>query len=189
MKTFAIRGLLPALCLPLVIATNPANGADGAVARAADRATVQELMVTVVDPAADTLWDSVAYIANEHGVEDRRPRTDAEWNALAAAADRLIAGAQRLREPGRRVTDAPGGNPGPGELSVRQIGERLAADPRTFGLAARRLEATGRRARAAIAAHDPDGLLAAGGEIDAACEACHRVFWYPDQTRQGGPAR
>lgn len=32
---------------------------------------------------------------------------------------------------------------------------------------------------AAIDAKDADRLFQLGGEIDAACEACHVVFWYP----------
>ena len=28
---------------------------------------------------------------------------------------------------------------------------------------------------------NPNGLLAAGGDLDEACEACHLEYWYPGQ--------
>ena len=31
----------------------------------------------------------------------------------------------------------------------------------------------------ATEARDVDALLEAGGQIDEACEACHKKFWYP----------
>jgi hypothetical protein len=35
--------------------------------------TIQELMDARIDPPADALWDSVAFIASARGEEDRRP--------------------------------------------------------------------------------------------------------------------
>src|SRR5437764_65820 len=37
-------------------------------------ATIQDLMDGIIDPSADVLWDSVAYIATTKGIEDRQPR-------------------------------------------------------------------------------------------------------------------
>src|SRR5580765_3780351 len=53
-------------------------------------ATVQDLMDGIVDPSADVLWDSVAYIATTKGVEDRQPRTDEEWKTVRYSAITLI---------------------------------------------------------------------------------------------------
>ena len=57
----------------------------------------------MIDPAADVLWDSVAYIATPKGIEDRQPRTDDEWKTVRNSAITLIEAANLLSMPGRRV--------------------------------------------------------------------------------------
>ena len=146
--------------------------------------SVQELMATRIDPAADALWDSVAFIASEKGDEDRRPRTPAEWAAVRQNALALIKGASDLGLPGRRVS-ALETTPGPGELRASEIEHLIEADPAAFAKRARALGSAARTALAAIDAKDADALMNAGGVIDAACEACHVVYWYPKQL-QGG---
>jgi hypothetical protein len=60
----------------------------------------------MIDPAADVLWDSVAYIATPKGIEDRQPRTDEEWKTVRNSAITLIEAANLLSMPGRRVDAA-----------------------------------------------------------------------------------
>ena len=146
------------------------------------QATVQEMMDTRIDPAADALWDSVAFIASEKGDEDRRPRTPAEWAAVRKNALALIKGASDLGLPGRRVS-ALETTAGPGELHASEIEHLIEADPTAFAKRARALASAARTALAAIDAKDPDALMNAGGVIDAACEACHVVYWYPKQLQ------
>jgi cytochrome c556 len=43
------------------------------------------------------------------------------------------------------------------------------------------LHSTATQALEAIDRRDSEALLQAGGEIDAACEACHLTYWYPNQ--------
>jgi cytochrome c556 len=144
--------------------------------------TLQELMETRVDPAADALWDSVAFIASEKGEEDRRPRTPAEWASVRTRALELIAAAKELAEPGRRVS-ALNAKPGLGELSAAEIQLRFDADPAAFAERAAVLQSAAREALKAIDAKDADALMNAGGTIDDACEACHVVYWYPQQLK------
>ena len=145
-------------------------------------ATVQELMDTRIDPAADTLWDSVAFIASEKGDEDRRPRTPAQWAGVRQNATALIKGAGELGLPGRRVS-ALETTPGSGELPASEIQHLIEADPTAFAKRARALGSAARTALAAIDAKDAGALMDAGGVIDAACEACHVVYWYPKQLQ------
>src|SRR5258708_750979 len=63
-------------------------------------ATVQDLMEGLIDPSADALWDSVAYIATLKGTEDRQPHTAEEWQAVRSSAVNLIEGANLLIMPG-----------------------------------------------------------------------------------------
>jgi hypothetical protein len=168
-------------------------------------ATIQDLMDGSIDPSADVLWDSVAYIASEKGVEDRRPRTDAEWQAVRKSALTLIEAANLLSMPGRQVAAAqrsagqPGaGQPGAGqpaagsaadrgvesgELTPDQIQQRINGTRAAFVQLARVLQDAGLQALAAIEAQDAEGLMSAGGQIDTACEACHITYWYPNAQR------
>lgn len=151
-------------------------------------ATVQDLMDGIIDPSADVLWDSVAYIATTKGIEDRQPRTDDEWKAVRNSAITLVEAANLLSMPGRKVaaahapTDPP---PGLGELSHTEIQQRIDATHDGFTGFARNLQDAGLKALAAIAAKDAQGLMDAGGTIDEACEACHVTYWYPNQNRPG----
>jgi hypothetical protein len=151
-------------------------------------ATIQDLMDGIIDPCADVLWDSVAYIATTKGVEDRQPRTDEEWQTVRNSAITLIEAANLLSMPGRRVaaahgfTDTP---PGRGELSHAEIQQRINSTHDSFTQLARNLQDAGLRALSAIEAKDAQGLMDAGGTIDEACEACHITYWYPNQNRPG----
>lgn len=138
-----------------------------------------------IDPSADALWDSVAYIATTEGSEDRMPRTDREWRAVRGNAVTLIEAANLLRMPGRRVA-AEALPPGLGELSPAAIQQRMSTTQAAFVQFAQTLQDAGQRALAAIDARDAHALLDAGGQIDEACEACHVTYWYPDQNVPGG---
>jgi hypothetical protein len=146
-------------------------------------ATIQDLMEGLVDPSADALWDSVAYIATTAGTEDRRPRTAGEWKAVRVSAVNLIEAANLLSMPGRRV--ALRSAAGPGELAPPEIQRRIDASHGAFVQFAHALQDAGTRALAAIDAKDAQGLMDTGGVIDEACEACHVTYWYPNQNRPG----
>jgi hypothetical protein len=150
-------------------------------------ATIQEMMDEIIDPAADNLWDSVAYIATTKGVEDRQPRTDEQWKAVRMSAMTLIEAGNLLSMPGRRVAaDSPGSPPpGLGELSHAEIQQRIGATHDSFVQFAHTLQDAGLKALAAIDAKDAQALMDAGGTIDEACEACHVTYWYPNQNRPG----
>jgi hypothetical protein len=141
-----------------------------------------------IDPSADVLWDSVAYIATPKGIEDRQPRTDDEWKTVRNSAITLIEAANLLSMPGRSVAAAPkpgDAAPGLGELSHAEIQQRIDATHEGFSQFARNLQDAGLKTLAAINARDAQGLMDAGGTIDEACEACHVTYWYPNQNRPG----
>jgi hypothetical protein len=140
----------------------------------------------IIDPSADVLWDSVAYIATTKGIEDRQPRTDGEWKTVRNSAITLIEAANLLSMPGRSVAAARAPSPlGLGELSHAEIQQRIDATHDGFTQLARNLQDAGLKALAAISARDAQGLMDAGGTIDEACEACHVTYWYPNQNRPG----
>lgn len=143
-------------------------------------ATIRELMDSTVDPSADALWDSVAVIYSMSGEKERKPRTPEEWLAVRRHAITLIEATNLLVIEGRHAAPA-GTQPGEGELSPLQIDQRIAADRAAFVQFAHALHATATKALEAIDNRDSEALLQAGGDIDAACEACHVTYWYPNQ--------
>lgn len=150
-------------------------------------ATVRDLMDGIIDPSADALWDSVAYIATSKGVEDRQPRTPEEWKAVRNSAITLIEAANLLSMPGRHVVAArlpgdPPEVPAPGELTHDDMQQRINSTHEAFVSFAKNLQNAGLKALAAIDAKNAQGLMDAGGTIDEACEACHVTYWYPNQT-------
>jgi cytochrome c556 len=145
-------------------------------------ATIQELMLTQVDAAADFLWASVSSISSAAGFVEKRPQTDAEWNTVRANALTLVEATNLLILPGRRVS-APGAKTAdadlPGIESSANIQKAIDGDRGAFIGLAQGLRATGLKALAAIDRRDPEGLFEVGGEIDKACEQCHLKYWYP----------
>ena len=142
-------------------------------------ASIQDLMNGIIDPSADVLWDSVAYIASEKGIEDRQPRTEAEWQTVRRSAITLIEAANLLSMPGRSVAPTQG----PGGLTPVEIQQRIDSSHAAFAQFARNLQDAGLQALAAIDARNAEGLMDAGGRIDTACEACHVTYWYPNERR------
>ena len=149
-------------------------------------ATIVDLMEGLIDPSADALWDSVAYITNAKGTEDRQPRTAEEWQAVRLNAVNLIEAANLLSMPGRIVANDPANGspkPGPGELSHADSQKLIDANHEGFVQFAHVLQIAGSEALAAIDAKNAQALMDAGTTIDNACEACHVTYWYPNQRR------
>jgi cytochrome c556 len=168
--------------LAIVGAAGSADAPSAASPPSQPKLTIQQLMDTRVDPSADALWDSVAFIASAQGEEDRRPRTPAQWEAVRRSALALVQAVDGLSVPGLRVASGDK-KPGPGELKVSAIQRLIDSDPDAFARHARGLKSAATKALDAIDARDADALMNAGGLIDEACEACHVAYWYPDQTQ------
>jgi hypothetical protein len=146
-------------------------------------ATVQDVMLHLVDPSADALWQSVETVYSAAGEEKRQPRTPEEWAAVKRHAVTLAEAANVLLIDGRPVVAAEAPPEKMGYLGTKEIGERIAANRAEFNRFAVLLRDTATQALKAIDAQDADALLDAGGPIDAACEGCHLAFWYPGQGR------
>jgi hypothetical protein len=116
-------------------------------------ADVKQLMQGIVDPSADVVWESVATIFTKDHVEERRPRTKEEW-------DHVRSNAMILTESGNLLMMAPRAKDGGDWM-------RMAQD----------LVDTASIALRAADAKDADGLLKVGGQIDEACENCHKKYW------------
>jgi hypothetical protein len=152
-------------------------------------ASIRELMETEIDPSADFLWASVASVSSEAGFEDRQPRTDEEWTEVRRKALILIEATNLLVIPGRRVAVNYVAARSAGELDSTESQKRVDASRDAFDAMAHVLRDAGLEALRAIDRRSPADLLEAGGVIDAACEACHVTYWYPDQAIRGQASR
>lgn len=122
-------------------------------------ADVKGVMVSIVDPAADVLWDSVGTVISEEGVDEWYPETDEEWATVRNAA----------------VVITEAGN-------LLMIGER-ARDNELWMEMSRGLIDAGAAAVAAADTRNPDEVFAVGETIYRACDQCHGHYWIDDTDR------
>lgn len=169
--------------------TTPSESSAQAVPSAESQfvltASIQDIMVAEVDPAADFLWESVGTIVTPDGVDERRPRTDEEWQRVRTEAIMLTEAGNLLMMDGRRVAEEGKKLEDEGVEGILTAAESQQAvdDARpAFVAFARALHDVGAETLAAIDQRDVQGMMKAGEELDAVCESCHVQFWYPGQV-------
>ena len=109
------------------------------------------------------------------------PETDEEWLAVRHNAIALAEVANNLMIPGRPA-NRPDAEALPGELSPGEIEDLIDSQRSAWNGYARALRTVAMQAVEVIDARDSEALfLETGGDLDAACEACHTAFWYPSQ--------
>ena len=144
-------------------------------------ATFQEVMDAVVDPAADYLWDAVSSKVDAQGTHDFVPHTAGEWHQLRQRAIVLVEAANLIAVPGRRVAHGNMTIEQPAALDVHSIQQRLDTQhDQLLGFAAA-LRDISLTLVADIDRKDTAAIVEHGATLDEVCEACHKVFWYPDQ--------
>jgi len=139
----------------------------------------------MIDPAADSIWNSVVTIVTDDGVEEFAPETEEDWAALRGHAVTLAESTNLLLMEGRPVAAEGSVSEMPGvDLEPEQIEEILATNRAAWTTLTHGLQDSGMRVLAAVEARDLEALLVAGDELDLACENCHIQFWYPDLAGQ-----
>ncbi|MDY6947905.1 MAG: hypothetical protein SXG53_19535 [Pseudomonadota bacterium] len=148
-------------------------------------ASIQDIMNFEIEPSADGLWDAVSTTVTAAGVDEKRPQTEAEWLQMRRHAITLVEAANLLMMDGRKVL-APGQTMADegveGVLSSKQVQAGIDANRQQFVQFATLLHDTGEQMLRAVDAKHVQGMLDAGEALDAACESCHLVFWYPNQV-------
>jgi hypothetical protein len=161
-------------------AAEPAPGADAAP-EYNQVATIQDIMDTMIDPAADYIWESVGTEVSAAGVVEKAPRNPEEWKLERQNGMILVEAANLLMMPGRKVSQ-PGvkaQNPGI-ELEPHEIEALIAKDRPKFLKLAKAFQDAAIEQLKAIDNKDVPEMMRTGGEIEPACEACHKVYWYPN---------
>ena len=142
--------------------------------------TIKDLMDSIVDPAADTIWGSVAII---DGKEKKAPHTNEEWVTVRRSALQLVEAANLLQIPGRHVAKPGERNEQGIELQPEQIEILINQDRQTWISLAHGLQDAATLAINAADAKDTAKVLETGSQIDDACEHCHQKYWYPRQAQ------
>jgi hypothetical protein len=154
----------------------------GVVVAARGPATVKDIMHSMVDPSGDFLFHSVRTIADEQGVREIAPRTDAEWENVRERLMVLLEAPNLLQ--GRRAARLRDRSKNPEvESEPEDIQKLLDADSSIFIRRAQRLQDAAIVAMKAVDAKDKDALLLGLDGIDKACESCHLRYWYPKDQR------
>lgn len=112
--------------------------------------SINEMMVMIVDRPGELLWD-----VEKAG---QGPKTAEDWYLLESHAVDLAGAATLIRIGGTGPKDA---------AWVKEPGWQAAAQ---------QLSDAAVKARRAADGKDMDALIAANGEIVAACESCHKQF-------------
>lgn len=111
----------------------------------------RQLMLSVLEPAAEVYWDAVGFIWDMEGTYEIEPRTAEEWEAVENAAWVL----------------AESGN-------LLLLGERVQGDH--WVAMSRSMIDIGLRAVEAAQARDADRVFEVGGDVYLVCTGCHAVY-------------
>ena len=186
MRTLSSRGRavlsLAALCVTAACSRSaPAPAASDAPQYEA-AATVKDIMQSIVDPAADQVWNAVTTVQTAKGTEETVPKTAEDWLKVRHGAVTLSEAANLLMMPGRHVAQPHEKSETPGvELEPAEMEVLIDKDRAAFNQRAKALHEAGMAALAAADAKDAQKLFEVGEQIEHACENCHSNYWYPNE--------
>jgi hypothetical protein len=146
--------------------------------------SVKELMKYMIDPVSDNIFNAVGTTVTKRGVVDVEPRTEEDWDKIRTGAVSLAEGAYLLKI--RRPFTPPGdenASTGPEavELSPAQITAKVERDPVEWNARIEALRNVALEALDVARRKDVKELWDVGENLENACEACHRSYWYPGE--------
>jgi hypothetical protein len=150
--------------------------------------SVKELMDHMIDPAADYIFDSVSTVIDPKGnVVEKAPKTEEDWEKLRIGAVTMAEGIYLLKIP--RPFTPPGdennsAGPGATELTPAQIAAKVKNDPVEWNARIEALRNVGLEVLEIARKKNTKELWDASENLDQACEACHRSYWYPKEDNQ-----
>jgi len=163
-RTLLVATLLLSACGTRHAAGNAATGAGerdagSPAATVADhlpkdfaKLPMKEFMGHVMQAGGEGIWRWQGYIADSKGERSLFPTDDKEWEDAESGGLLLAELTNVLLMPGRRIDDP--------KWDAAVAGVRAVAQ----------------KAASAAEKHDKEGFFAAGGELDEACDVCHRQF-------------
>jgi len=146
--------------------------------------SIRTIMAAKVDPSGDYLFESIADIADEHGVTHKAPRSEAQWDTVRHHLQVLVDAEKLLVVPGRRAAEPGDRSSNPAvENEPEQVQKLLDSQHPDFVARAGRLREAATLGLRAVDARDTKALFGAITAIDKACESCHLHYWYPNDKR------
>ena len=115
-------------------------------------ADVQELMLSVLEPAAEAYWDAVGWIIDETGEQEIAPANPEEWEAVRNAAFVIAESGNLLMMDSR------------------------ALDQTSWIAMSKAMVQVGRTAIEAAETRDKNAVFDAGAEVYYVCTACHATY-------------
>lgn len=119
---------------------------------AARIASVRQVMLAIVEPAANVVFDSVSTTVTKEGINEKAPGTDAEWESVGARAAALAEAGQLLMAEGRAI------------------------DRQEWARQAQAMVDAARQTIAAVEAKSPQAVFDAGGALYLSCDGCHQRY-------------
>jgi hypothetical protein len=115
-------------------------------------ATVKQLMAAIVSPSSTAVFNAVSTTVSEKGVENVAPRNDEEWAVLGSHA-----------------------------AALAEVGNMMMADGRAIDRGdwikmSRALIDAGQLTLKAVSAKNTEAVLAAGEQVNEACDGCHQRY-------------
>jgi hypothetical protein len=145
-------------------------------------ATIKDIMISIVDPAGDLIWDSVSTVIDKGGIHETKPLNDADWAKVKSGAITLIEASNMLMIPGRPMARPGEKSETPGvELEPLEMEALINKDRAAWNARARALHDISAMVLPIIEAKDAQKLFDIGEDVDKACENCHRQYWYPNE--------
>jgi len=184
-----LLGILLAGCAPKESSVSTQSG-EAATPPAAPASSlkpiagVQDVMASMIDPAADFLWESVSTTVTRGKTVEKQPHTDEEWAEVRRQAIILTEGANLIMMDGRHVVKEGSkleDHGTPGNLTAAESEKAIVENREAFIAFSTALRDVGVQMLAAADSRNPQGLVDAGDTLDQVCEGCHLKFWYPGQ--------
>jgi hypothetical protein len=146
--------------------------------------SVKDLMESMIDPSADTLWGAAGTVIDKQGTQDMSPKTPEDWLNVRRAAVQIVEGANLLMMRDREAAPAGTKSEAPGvELEPAEIAGLIKKKRKSFDAFAKALQTLGFEALRATEVKDVASLEDIGGRMEAVCEGCHQTFWYPQDKQ------
>jgi hypothetical protein len=115
-------------------------------------ASVKQIMVGIVGPAANVVYGAVATTSSAQGIVETAPKNDEEWAVVGSSAAALV-------ESG----------------NLMLTGNRLLDNGDWVTMTRAFMEQANLTLKAANA-KDKDGIVAAGGDMNTTCDNCHEKY-------------
>jgi hypothetical protein len=144
-------------------------------------------MLTKVNPNGLALWDITNNATGNDGLIDAKLVKTEDWARLVEIGKALEEGGKALSSSAGVVVAAPGSKlqdeDNPGASTAADVQRYLDARPAEFRKHAQQLQRTGAKVIQSAKARDTKTLGEVANSLDAVCEDCHVIFWYPQQQK------